>query len=769
MDLIPNLDYIDVTNQLLKRCGSKIRIQHLAECTVEVFADIYRGLFHRLPPDYIQYPSGLQDRIHNCQLLIDSLAKDILKTDLSHISGEEIARGSLTRVQFLLEIYFGLKECYLDWKKPHSIEGIDFDSDTESVDSNGLDDIGKSIIKTVIEQELENDSSDFEKENINQKLISRDFMNDNVRSNSSDTSKAASSKFHTKIFRKHYLRESVTSDQDSSDSDSTYDLIAQVAVANDAISSTDSLNDDDLRQEVDNVTTPKLDIAHHKVNRKKINKISGDYDDKARKLDDFQVLDEYYSLLSSQNDSDLILQSSLSSHSLTPESSESNSLDEKIETAINIQRENWSKSIENKYDNANPVGAKLGGLMDGDKSCEKGSISNRISNNKSFGDDERLTRLDNTDGNKVEKASYTSVISHHTGDKTDRQHEYRQTVIDSQLAKNKNDYSDMLLTETKPPPETKELKDYQSKNANSGDEVQRNSIFESSSELSSKNHDSSHLNTTDNNRYKKLATADTKLYKTENYRNALIEKNDSKKRYQNLEIDIKDLKNNITNISEKASCSDDYSETNPNEVGNNAELNQDKYAQLKETLRNLREQRSTFPSQPISTEEPLVDSYSRNPSVRFADYVRDRSLEEFDGSLSNEEKYFSNTNNTKIVDRKYRYDEVKSGPTRKQSKRRDINDETAKDLIQKIRNRNVLQTKEVQRQLEREKQIERLCLELLKSSYQHELEDLSLERKEEITATKKVAFKNKNDKNKKKQKHHPKSTSLQCNIKNFLL
>lgn len=59
----------------------------------------------------------MNDHIRNCQLLIDSLARDILKTDLSHISGEEIARGSLTRVQFLLEIFFGLKECYLDWRK----------------------------------------------------------------------------------------------------------------------------------------------------------------------------------------------------------------------------------------------------------------------------------------------------------------------------------------------------------------------------------------------------------------------------------------------------------------------------------------------------------------------------------------------------------------------------------------------------------------------------------------------------------------------------
>lgn len=55
-------------------------------------------------------PQTKQDEIHNCQIVIDTLANKILHTSLSHITGKDIIEGDRTSVANLLEILTGLLE-----------------------------------------------------------------------------------------------------------------------------------------------------------------------------------------------------------------------------------------------------------------------------------------------------------------------------------------------------------------------------------------------------------------------------------------------------------------------------------------------------------------------------------------------------------------------------------------------------------------------------------------------------------------------------------
>ena len=55
-------------------------------------------------------PQTKQDDIHNCQIVIDTLANKILHTSLSHITGKDVVEGDRTSVANLLEILTGLLE-----------------------------------------------------------------------------------------------------------------------------------------------------------------------------------------------------------------------------------------------------------------------------------------------------------------------------------------------------------------------------------------------------------------------------------------------------------------------------------------------------------------------------------------------------------------------------------------------------------------------------------------------------------------------------------
>ena len=65
-----------------------------------------------------------EDEIHNCQLVIDSLAGDVLHTSLTHISGADIIDGSREAILNLTEIFSGLLE--------YMLNKIDSDASTDN-------------------------------------------------------------------------------------------------------------------------------------------------------------------------------------------------------------------------------------------------------------------------------------------------------------------------------------------------------------------------------------------------------------------------------------------------------------------------------------------------------------------------------------------------------------------------------------------------------------------------------------------------------------
>ena len=57
---------------------------------------------------------SLQNDAHNCQSVIDALSLDVLNASLSHITGEDVARGDRAAISNLLQVFHGLLEYILE-------------------------------------------------------------------------------------------------------------------------------------------------------------------------------------------------------------------------------------------------------------------------------------------------------------------------------------------------------------------------------------------------------------------------------------------------------------------------------------------------------------------------------------------------------------------------------------------------------------------------------------------------------------------------------
>ncbi|XP_035414870.1 centrosomal protein of 95 kDa isoform X2 [Cygnus atratus] len=104
------IDWVDVANELLRRCHINQHIKHLSECGADVFVRLYESILGEKVPDFIATPRSQEDDAHNVQAVIDSLALDYLQVSLSHITGENIVKGERESIKNLLEIFDGLLE-----------------------------------------------------------------------------------------------------------------------------------------------------------------------------------------------------------------------------------------------------------------------------------------------------------------------------------------------------------------------------------------------------------------------------------------------------------------------------------------------------------------------------------------------------------------------------------------------------------------------------------------------------------------------------------
>jgi hypothetical protein len=91
--------------------------------------------------------SGGSDEAWNIQVVIDTLATDILHTDLSHITGENIVAKDRASLKNLIEILSGLMEIVLEATAAGS-------GDSSLDDSNILSSGAMSVVSSVLQQEL---------------------------------------------------------------------------------------------------------------------------------------------------------------------------------------------------------------------------------------------------------------------------------------------------------------------------------------------------------------------------------------------------------------------------------------------------------------------------------------------------------------------------------------------------------------------------------------------------------------------------------------
>ncbi|KAJ8363560.1 hypothetical protein SKAU_G00123910 [Synaphobranchus kaupii] len=103
-------DWVDVANDLLSKCHINLRLRKVTDCDANVFVALYEAILGEKVPDYVAAPRSQEDDVHNVQSVIDSLALDYLQISLSHITGENVARGDKESIKNLLEIFDGLLE-----------------------------------------------------------------------------------------------------------------------------------------------------------------------------------------------------------------------------------------------------------------------------------------------------------------------------------------------------------------------------------------------------------------------------------------------------------------------------------------------------------------------------------------------------------------------------------------------------------------------------------------------------------------------------------
>ncbi|XP_077980489.1 centrosomal protein of 95 kDa-like [Glandiceps talaboti] len=144
--------FVALANELLTKFNLSA-IAVLSEFQPSSFIALYEGILGDTLPDLIQKPVTREDEIHNTQKVIDSLAVDILRTDLSHITGESIIDGDFVAVRNLIEIFAGLFEYVME---AISSEGGSTDADVDAIsdDPDVLTSGALSTISDVLKEEL---------------------------------------------------------------------------------------------------------------------------------------------------------------------------------------------------------------------------------------------------------------------------------------------------------------------------------------------------------------------------------------------------------------------------------------------------------------------------------------------------------------------------------------------------------------------------------------------------------------------------------------
>ncbi|XP_068672596.1 centrosomal protein of 95 kDa-like isoform X1 [Montipora foliosa] len=130
LDSLDDEGFIAIANELLEKCNLPDKVSRLDDCSDSFFVKVYKGLLGDDLHGITENPISVDQRVLNCQTVIDLVATDVLNVDLSHISGQGIIQGDKVSIRNFLEIFAGLLEYFM--------ECVDDEVSNDEMDSNLL-------------------------------------------------------------------------------------------------------------------------------------------------------------------------------------------------------------------------------------------------------------------------------------------------------------------------------------------------------------------------------------------------------------------------------------------------------------------------------------------------------------------------------------------------------------------------------------------------------------------------------------------------------
>ncbi|KAH3893206.1 hypothetical protein DPMN_017350 [Dreissena polymorpha] len=143
---------LNKVNSLLSQLHVDRQVGSVEEIGAGVFVTLFEGLCGEQLTGIVRSADTREDEVHNCQVVIDSLAGDVLHTSLTHIAGADIIDGSREAISNLLEIFSGLLEYMLN--KIDSDISTDNDEDDQNLTTDDPDRITRDEIDDILDMEL---------------------------------------------------------------------------------------------------------------------------------------------------------------------------------------------------------------------------------------------------------------------------------------------------------------------------------------------------------------------------------------------------------------------------------------------------------------------------------------------------------------------------------------------------------------------------------------------------------------------------------------
>ncbi|XP_021350941.1 centrosomal protein of 95 kDa-like [Mizuhopecten yessoensis] len=140
---------VSQTNTLLEQLNLFTPISCVEDLNVLTYVSLFEGLCGEHLAGIVRNPLTKEDEIQNCQIVIDTLASDVLHTSLTHISGRQVVEHDRESILHFLEIFSGLLEYILN--------KIESDASTDNDGEEDVDDpdaVERDVIDEILEREL---------------------------------------------------------------------------------------------------------------------------------------------------------------------------------------------------------------------------------------------------------------------------------------------------------------------------------------------------------------------------------------------------------------------------------------------------------------------------------------------------------------------------------------------------------------------------------------------------------------------------------------